>query len=85
MRFLHRGRVLLRFRLRTLVVVVVSGVSVMFAFLFRERVVEFGKVTDQAGDHQLVLRFVDVGRLIEGMDKAYDFYSLDWENNRPRP
>ncbi len=39
----------------------------------------FGKVADETGKYQLVLRYVEVDRPIKGGGKAYDFYSLAWE------
>src|SRR5205814_1572991 len=39
----------------------------------------FGTITDDTGNNQLVLRFVQVEVPIKGEGKAYDFYSLDWE------
>jgi hypothetical protein len=39
----------------------------------------FGQVADEAGNHQLVLRFVEVEWPTKGKGKAYDFYSLTWE------
>jgi hypothetical protein len=43
------------------------------------KVEEFGKVTDESGNNQLVLRFVEVDWPNKGEGKAYDFYSLAWE------
>ena len=39
----------------------------------------FGTIQDEAGNNQLVLRFVEVEFPIGEPGKAYDFYSLDWE------
>ncbi len=44
-----------------------------------QKVEVFGKVTDETGDHQLVLRFVEVELPNRNEGKAYDFYSLAWE------
>ncbi len=39
----------------------------------------FGQITDETGNHQLVLRFVEVDRPAQSEGKAYNFYSLAWE------
>src|SRR5713101_7747121 len=43
------------------------------------KVEEFGKVIDDSGNSQLVLRYVEVDWPNGSEGKAYDFYSLVWE------
>jgi hypothetical protein len=44
-----------------------------------QKIEVFETVSDETGNHRLVLRFVKVELPIKGGGKAYDFYSLDWE------
>jgi hypothetical protein len=44
-----------------------------------QKVKEFETITDEAGNNQLVLQFVQRDFPMKGEGRAYDFHSLDWE------